>query len=285
MRHLCHERDELRATSSSLTVELQQALGAVDHLERRLQQQAQEAEQLQEQHRRQLEAAECEFVNESMPYQQRLGELEAQLAHQEQKFLEREAVAYRERDKERAELEAAKEELQRREAMQERRARELRDEVERAKAAQCELQELRKEMAEVDSAREAADRSREAAEGELKLESARRRSLEQRQQDLQQQVEKLQSSTTGGVKESELQLRMQVSAVTQQRDNLQQEVLKLQKRVEAQRAGDAQTQMAQRFELALQAIGKLQEELEACQAQRDAFQKKCQQLAGQGAGA
>lgn len=25
MRHLCHERDELRATSSSLTVELQQA--------------------------------------------------------------------------------------------------------------------------------------------------------------------------------------------------------------------------------------------------------------------
>eukprot|EP00913_Durusdinium_trenchii_P016924 g15910.t1 len=232
-----------------------------------------------------------------MPYQQRLGELEAQLAHQEQKFLEREAVAYRERDKERH-LRCLDRLWWKRNwglneksvVRAERRARELRDEVERAKAAQCELQELSHEMAEVDSAREAADRSREAAEGGLKLESARRRSLEQRQQDLQQQVEKLQSSTTGGVKESELQLRMQVSAVTQQRDNLQQddwlcEVLKLQKRVEAQRAGDAQTQMAQRFELALQAIGKLQEELEACQAQRDAFQKKCQQLAGQGAGA
>lgn len=38
-----------------------QALGAVDNLERRLQQQMAETEQLQEQHRRQLEAAEYEL--------------------------------------------------------------------------------------------------------------------------------------------------------------------------------------------------------------------------------
>ena len=38
-----------------------EALGAVDNLERRLQQQIQETEQLQEQHRRQLEAAEYEL--------------------------------------------------------------------------------------------------------------------------------------------------------------------------------------------------------------------------------
>ena len=58
------------------------------------------------------------FVNESMPYQQRLGELEARLAHQEQKFLEREAVAYRERDSERQELLEARAELQSRELQQ-----------------------------------------------------------------------------------------------------------------------------------------------------------------------
>ncbi|CAL1141650.1 unnamed protein product [Cladocopium goreaui] len=225
LQQLCHERDELRATSSSLTVELQQALGAVDNLERRLQQQIQETEQLQEQHRRQLEAAEYEFVNESMPYQQRLGEMEAQLAHQEQKFLEREAIAYRERDKERAELEAAKEELRQREALQERRARELHEESLRAQMAHEEAAQLRSLKETVQSAREAADRSREAAEGELRLESARRKSAEQRGDDLQQQVDKLQTSATGpgfGSSETEVQLRMQVSCVTQQRDTLQQ---------------------------------------------------------------
>eukprot|EP00434_Breviolum_minutum_P016857 symbB.v1.2.014872.t1/scaffold1098.1/size138148/4 len=289
IQQLCHERDELRATSSSLTVELQQALRAVDNLERRLQQQIQETEQLQEQHRRQLEVAEYEFVNESMPYQQRLGELEAQLAHQEQKFLEREAIAYRERDKERAELEAAKEELRQREAQQERRARELREEVERAQRAQQETAELRREIAEVESAREVADRKCEVVEGELKLETARRKFAEQRGDDLQQQVEKLQSSAlaTQGQSlgsENEVQLRMQVSTITQQRDTLQQETLKLRERLEAQRAGDAaNAQLVQRFELALQAIGKLQEELEACQAQRDSYQKQCQNNASQGA--
>ena len=107
-----------------------------------------EMEQIHEQHRRQLEAAECEFVNESMPYQQRLGELEAQLAHQEQKFLEREAVAYRERDEERQELEAGREELRCREAQQEKRARELREEAARAQRVQQEALELRREIAE-----------------------------------------------------------------------------------------------------------------------------------------
>lgn len=286
LQQLCHERDELRATSSSLTVELQQALGAVDNLERRLQQQIQETEQLQEQHRRQLEAAEYEFVNESMPYQQRLGEMEAQLAHQEQKFLEREAIAYRERNKERTELEAAKEELRQREALQERRARELHEESLRAQMAHEEAAQLRREIAEVQSAREAADRSREAAEGELRLESARRKSAEQRGDDLQQQVDKLQTSATGpgfGSSETEVQLRMQVSCVTQQRDTLQQETKRLQQRLEAQRSGEsANAQLVQRFELALQAIGKLQEELEVCQAQRDSYQKQCQR-ASQGA--
>ncbi|CAJ1443541.1 unnamed protein product [Effrenium voratum] len=184
-------------------------------------------EQLQERHRRQLEAAECEFVNESMPYQQRLGELEAQLAHQEQKFLEREAIAYRERDKERAELEAAKEELRQKEALQERRAREQREESLRAQRAQQDAADLRREMAEVHTAREAADRGREAAEGELKLESARRRSAEQKAQEQQLQVEKLSSKPSpipSGFRDSELQqLRAQVSAVTQQRDSLQQD--------------------------------------------------------------
>ena len=70
----------------------------------------------------QLEAAEHEFVNKSMQYQQRLGEMEMQLVHQEQKFLARLAIAYCERDKERAELEAAKE----------RHARELHEESLRA---------------------------------------------------------------------------------------------------------------------------------------------------------
>lgn len=42
----------------------------------------------------QLEAAEHEFVNKSMQYQQRLGEMEMQLVHQEQKFLARLAIAY-----------------------------------------------------------------------------------------------------------------------------------------------------------------------------------------------
>ncbi|CAL1153215.1 unnamed protein product [Cladocopium goreaui] len=79
LRQLRNNLDELRATSSSLTLGLQQALGAADNLQQKIQ----ETEQLQEQHRRQLEAAEHEFVDERMQYQQRLGEMEAQLAHQE----------------------------------------------------------------------------------------------------------------------------------------------------------------------------------------------------------
>ena len=158
LQQLCHEVDKLRATSSWLTVGLQQALGAVDNLELCLQQQIQLTEQLQELHQMQLEAAEHEFVNKSMQYQQRLGEMEMQLVHQEQKFLARLAIAYRERDKERAELEAAKE----------RRARELHEESLRAQMAHEEAAQLRRESAEVQSALEAAYRSREAAEGKGK---------------------------------------------------------------------------------------------------------------------
>ena len=158
LQQLCHEVDKLRATSSWLTVGLQQALGAVDNLELCLQQQIQLTEQLQELHQMQLEAAENEFVNKSMQYQQRLGEMEMQLVHQEQKFLARLAIAYRERDKERAELEAAKE----------RRARELHEESLRAQMAHEEAAQLRREIAEVQSALEAAYRSREAAEGKGK---------------------------------------------------------------------------------------------------------------------
>ncbi|CAL1153214.1 unnamed protein product [Cladocopium goreaui] len=153
--------DELRATSSSLTLGLQQALGAADNLQQKIQ----ETEQLQEQHRRQLEAAEHEFVDERMQYQQRLGEMEAQLAHQEQKFLASLAIAYLENYKERAELEAAKE----------RHARELHEESLRTQMAHEEAAQLRREIAEVQSALEAADRSREAAEGELQSERWRRR--------------------------------------------------------------------------------------------------------------
>lgn len=290
VQQLMHERDELRATSASLSVELQQALAAVDSLERRSHQQMQDMEQLQERHRQQIEAAEYEFVNESMPYQQRLGELEAQLAHQEQKFLEREAVAYRERDKERAELEVAKEELRQRELLQERRAREIREESARAQQAIVDAAEARREVAEVLTAKEAADRAREAAEGELKLEMARRRSAELQATDLQQQVDKLQSATQpasvpGGslvaaVKDSELQqLRIQVDTITRQRDALQQETSKLQQKLEQQRTGmAAQSALAQRFEVALQAIGKLQEELEACQQLRDSYKQQCERL-------
>jgi len=36
--------------------------------------------------------------------------------------------------------------------------------------------------------------------------------------------------------------------------------------------------MGQKFEAALQAIGRLQEELEACQEQRDAYQEHCKKL-------
>ncbi|CAL1161050.1 unnamed protein product, partial [Cladocopium goreaui] len=56
LQQLCHEVDKLQATSSWLTVGLQQALGAVDNLELCLQQQIQLTEQLQELHRMQLEA-------------------------------------------------------------------------------------------------------------------------------------------------------------------------------------------------------------------------------------
>ena len=84
--------------------------------------------------------------------------MEMQLVHQEQKFLARLAIAYRERDKERAELEAAKE----------RRARELHEESLRAQMAHEEAAQLRREIAEVQSALEAAYRSREAAEGKGK---------------------------------------------------------------------------------------------------------------------
>eukprot|EP00931_Biecheleriopsis_adriatica_P061969 TRINITY_DN3729_c0_g1_i5.p1 TRINITY_DN3729_c0_g1~~TRINITY_DN3729_c0_g1_i5.p1 ORF type:complete len:753 (-),score=256.52 TRINITY_DN3729_c0_g1_i5:139-2397(-) len=296
IQYLTSERDELRSSHGSVAMELQQALAAVDAAERKLQLQAHETEQLQEQHRLRLEAAEYEFANESMPYQQRIGELEAQLAHQEQKFMEREAVAYRERDKERAELDAAREELHQREALQQRRAREMQDEASRAQRAIAEAADLRREVAEVQDIKEAAQRAREAADGELKLESARRRSAEQRATELQHQlqvIEKLQASTparpaapavppmVSGATESEMQqLRTQLEAVSRQRDALQQDSLKLQQRLEALQKGgsNANVALAQKFEVALQAIGKLQEELETAQDQRDAYKRQCEQL-------
>lgn len=119
---------------------------------------------------------------------------------------------------------------------------------------------------------------------------ARRRSAELQATDLQQQVDKLQSATQpasvpGGslvaaVKDSELQqLRIQVDTITRQRDALQQETSKLQQKLEQQRTGmAAQSALAQRFEVALQAIGKLQEELEACQQLRDSYKQQCERL-------
>eukprot|EP00930_Biecheleria_cincta_P042304 TRINITY_DN29108_c0_g1_i4.p1 TRINITY_DN29108_c0_g1~~TRINITY_DN29108_c0_g1_i4.p1 ORF type:complete len:876 (+),score=272.54 TRINITY_DN29108_c0_g1_i4:1880-4507(+) len=276
------ERDELRATSSSLSLELQQAMTATDAAERRLQLQQQEIDQLQEQHRRRLEAAEIEFASESVPAQQRIGELEAQMAHQERKLIEREAAAYRERDKERAELEAAKEELRQRELLQDRRARELREESERAQRATAQAAEARRMMEEAESSRESADRAREAAEGELKLENARRRSTEQKLVDVQRQVETLQAAATLRPALSPMattgdsELKIQVQALTQQRDALQEESQQLRRRLEAQQRSQVESPayiaLAQKFELALQAIGKLQEELEISQRQRDSME-------------
>merc|ERR1711972_743049 len=75
-------------------------------------------------------------------------------------------------------------------------------------------------------------------------------------------------------------LRMEVEALQRQRDTLEQETSRLQHRAEVMesqpRGNNAQRGamlLETKFEAALQAIGRLQEELEVCQSQRDEYKK------------
>jgi len=80
---------------------------------------------------------------------------------------------------------------------------------------------------------------------------------------------------------------MEVQALMRQRDELTKEGSRLQQRVDTLRqqassgkgGGPANNVLEQKFEGALQVIGKLQEELEACREQRDAYKQQCNELA------
>merc|ERR1712113_1207271 len=69
--------------------------------------------------------------------------------------------------------------------------------------------------------------------------------------------------------------KLQIEALTKQRDAFATEMSRMQQRVDSS-GGNAQktAKLEQRFEAALQAVGKLQEDLEVVQAERDAFRKQ-----------
>jgi len=98
-------------------------------------------------------------------------------------------------------------------------------------------------------------------------------------------------SAPGAMQELDVEarrLRMEVDGLMKQRERLERESATLQEKVDSLgaqakaqngKANPAHFQLETRFEAALQAIGKLQEDLEVCQEQRDQYKKQCHDLA------
>lgn len=281
------ERAELFSVNAQITSELRAISAANSELETRYQRMLEQAEQDSDLQKQRADRVELEYASHSMPYLQKIAELEGALQSYEVTASQKQAEDAQRVEEALAREAAAREEL--RVAHEQRRAREDEIRAESKKAVAGELAQGKIDLSAVQLAQQSAEQSLRTVEQDLARERDARRANEKRITELLAQLEAQAHAhakpQAPKVDDAERRLEKELEHLRKQRSSLEQETLQLQERVASLRESakaNSHSALESKFEAALQAIGSLSEELEGCKEERDAFKAQYRALVDRG---
>jgi len=284
LERTARERGELLAANTQITAELQRMTASSDSLERRYHEMVAQAEQDAEFQKERLERVELEYATHSMPYMQKIADLEGRLREKDKRLGEVEAESAQRLKEALDRVEAGVSEL--RDAAEVHKRREEAMTSEAAKNLAAEAANAEVAISSANLAKAAAEEALRASEKDLQRERELRWAEEKRSAELLAQLEDLTTraepkadpsprSAVVAPSADARRLSLEVEDLMKQRKALEQDLAKLHRSLESNR-GPAKpaVQLEHKFEAALQCIASLQEELEVCREERDAFKSQ-----------